>query len=244
MARNIQQLIFCMTIASLTSPMLPADASAAAKGTKAKRRVVAVFPILARDDANPATVDSVSTLLDNGSVLIASVELVTTQTLRKRLGKEPGKMIELCGSNLKCIAKLGKKVKANEVLLGRAVPEGGGVKISFLVIDVKKQTVVRKQSLVFASMADVKPVLGGTFFALFDVTQPGYLKLASVGANSAVLVDGKAVGKGAGPHTLPPGMHSVTVDGTTKTVMLPPFKLKTVDFAVAGNADDFSTDSP
>ncbi len=206
-----------------------ADAEARKRRSK-KKRVVALFPLLTRDDPDAAVVAGVEGLLSKASALIDNLVVVSGKPLKKKLRKDPGKLIDACGSSLKCISKLGKKARAVQVLLARAQPDEGGVKIMFLLIDVKLKNVAGKNTLSFNGVGDVKPVLGGSFFQIFGITDPG--KLEVVGATGVIRIDGEIVGKGKGPHSVPPGRHEVVVNGKKQMVMISPNKTKSV------NADD------
>lgn len=221
--------ILASVLAALLLLGSAADAEARKKRSK-KKRVVALFPLLTRDDPDGAVVAGVEGLLSKASALIENVVVISGKSLKKKLRKDPGKLIDACGSSLKCISKLGKKARAVQVLLARAQPDGGGVKIMFLLIDVKLKNVAGKNTLNFASAADVKPVLAGSFFQIFGITDPGKLEIA--GATGVVRIDGSIVGKGKGPHSVPPGRHELVVNGRKQMVMISPNKTKTV------NADD------
>ena len=144
-----------MTMFLLTAP---ADAEAKRNG---KKKTVAIFPFLADGSPNAATINATSGLLLKASAFLEQVTVLSGKKLRKKLKKDPKKAIQKCGANMKCLAKLGKKVKASEVLLVKVSESpGGGVSMFFVFIDVKKKTLARKQKIEIASAGDGKIVMG------------------------------------------------------------------------------------
>lgn len=190
-------------------------------------RTVALFPFISRDQPNRKIMAAVSGLLIQGAGLMENVKLVYGGTLRRKLRRNPAALVQKCGTDLSCLAALGRKARANEVMLVRAAPEGGsGVKLSFLIIDVKSKDVARKLALVFNTPDDVKPLLGEAFYQIYGITHPGTLEVK--GAAGLVLVDGKEVGSGPGPYTVSPGMREVVANGRRQRVMVQPNKKRTV----------------
>lgn len=226
---------FVLVLALVTVTLILGDAGDAFAKKKDGDKTVALFPFIERDAPDQEITEFVYTLLSKASALIKDLTVITGPKLKKKLRKDPAKLVGLCGSNLKCIAKLGKKAKAEESMIAMVSPaDEGGVKISFLVVDTKTKGIARKEALVFASKDDVKAVLGGAFYSLFGITDPGFLEVQGIGPATLVRAAGKIVGKGPGPHMVPPGRHEVEVGDFKDMVMIVPDATKTIEVKDTG----------
>ena len=148
--------------ALLCAAVLAAAPTAAAK-KKPKKAGVAVF-ILEKEgadrDAIKATINAMESLgVRAGMPVIAGVRL------RKLLKKDPASVMTGCGANFDCIAKVGKKLKAAQVVYGRAGPG----EIQFVVIGVKSKSMERRATLTVADAGSAASAVEAHFEEIFGV---------------------------------------------------------------------------
>jgi len=171
-------------------------------------------------------------LLLKASAFLDNVKVLSGKKLKKKLRKDPKRALTKCGADMGCLAKLGKKVRANEVLLVKTSPaSNGGVQLFFVFIDVKRKTLARKQKIEIASVDQVKVVMGSVFYELFGYTDPGTIKVA--GAVGAVNIDGELVGTGPGPYKVRPGRREIVADGMMMVAMCRPVNTRASMLATA-----------
>lgn len=136
------------------------------RGARNSKRVVALF-IVAKNKPNPKIYGTLAAELTKAPKQIADLKVLWGKALKKAIKKKPDVAIAKCGSNIKCIAKLGKQAKAEQVLYARVTPAGKGVKAQFLVVNVATQTVDKRVEMEVATIGNVKPVLAAKLDELF-----------------------------------------------------------------------------
>ncbi len=103
---------------------------------EAERPKVAVFPVVSRDKLDKGTTARAQAAIEE-ALRQLNVRPIDAGTLSKGLKKKASSALERCGSDLKCIAGLGTKVRADDVLLTQGAVSDRGLELTFLVISVK-----------------------------------------------------------------------------------------------------------
>ena len=83
---------------------------------------------------------------------VPQIGVIAGKLLRRRLKTDPEQAIDACGADLKCIAKLGQKSKASEVIYARVVGGSDGV---------ARSDPPKLQRAGLAAFAKSIPLLGG-----------------------------------------------------------------------------------
>ena len=144
---------------------------------------------------------------------------------RVRVGRDVKKpfrqAVRKCGADAPCVAKQGKKQGLSEILIAKVEPWGsGGVGVEFLAVDVKSETITRSTELRVPSAEEVRVLMAGNYFSIVGITTPGYLVIP--GAPSTIVIDGTTVNIATGKIELPPGLHTVGVQGREQQTMILP----------------------
>jgi hypothetical protein len=143
--------LIAMVCAGLCCAGLGSTGWAAAK-KKAKlpkvqpKHTIAVF-VVAKDKPNAKILKALRAQLVPKPVALPAGRLVTGKALQKSLKTNPDKAISKCGPKMDCIAKLGKKAKADKILYARVVPAEKGIAVQCLIIDVP--TAAKERGLAF-----------------------------------------------------------------------------------------------
>ncbi|MBI5507174.1 MAG: hypothetical protein HY903_00345 [Deltaproteobacteria bacterium] len=130
-------------------------------------RIVALF-VVEKDKPNTKLFVAVANQLSAAPDVIPSLRLLTAGKLKKALGKDPEAAIGKCGTDVKCIAKLGKLVDAEAVVFGRVSPHGKGVSVQLLTIAVDTQALERKIKIDVLTTADAKTAIGAKLHEIFS----------------------------------------------------------------------------
>ena len=153
-------------VAVVAAGWLP-TARAAAKSLR-----VAVF-MVPRDDPEPAMAAGLESALQLFADELGSVELTMGDALKAGLGGDPLAQLAQCGAKLKCIARLGKRVRAQRVLVVRVGPlgaQGPGLDARFVLIDVKGGAMRARIELELPNAARLEEQLQNNFAAIIDFT--------------------------------------------------------------------------
>lgn len=171
-------------IAAIVCTTLPCTLFA--KPQKKKPGIV-VLPVAIKNDADAEIVAAMEQTIADLLTQTEQFNVLAGAKLRKALKKDPAVLAANCG-NLKCIALLGLKAKAKEVIYGRAEPSEDGVAFQMLVIDVKKKGIARRSSFSVASARAVPTSLREHFEELMGIeapTDPTALAALDMGENTS-----------------------------------------------------------
>ena len=113
------------------------------KGGAKKGRVVALFPLISQGNPNPQVTGKVFTVMLKAPKAIGGIDVLSGSKLKKKLKKPPAKAMAKCGSDLACIAKLGKKGDRPErghlfLHLEAVLPEGADPELEELATKFKR----------------------------------------------------------------------------------------------------------
>ena len=158
----------CSSVALLVAA--PRAMAKKAKKELAPEHVVALF-LVAKDKPKDKIFDAIANELSESPKSIASLKLITSTKLKKALGKTPEGAVTKCGVDIKCIAKLGKQAKAEQVVYARVSPQGGGVSVQILVVGVTSQIIEKKMSFEIAAAGDVKKAIVGRLADIFPAAE-------------------------------------------------------------------------
>jgi hypothetical protein len=136
--------------------------------TVAKEHVVALF-LVGKDKPKEKLVNAIAAELAEAPKAIAGLRLITSTKLKKALGRPPETAVTKCGTEVKCIAKLGKEAKAEQVVYARVSPEGAGVSLQILVVSVSSQIIEKKMSIEIAAAGDVQNAIVSRLGDIFPV---------------------------------------------------------------------------
>jgi hypothetical protein len=137
----------------------------------ARGKAVAVFPILETGRPKGAVVDAVFNEIIRSKRAVYGVQLVYGTRLRKRIKGDARKAAQRCGANVACLAKLGRKAGAAEVLLIRASGKGSEVQVQFVAVSVANKSIARKRSLTFGSVHEVRGIITASAHGIFGVEE-------------------------------------------------------------------------
>lgn len=137
----------------------------------ARSKQVALF-LVPKPGVDTAFVGALAGAVKSLSDSSPQVGLVPYRRLRKRIGRNPAKRISKCGSNFRCIAKLGRRVKAAEVLYGRLKQNGNTVTAQFIIVNVRSRKLIRRASFKTETSADLEATLGEHAEALLGIEPP------------------------------------------------------------------------
>lgn len=101
----------------------------------------------------------------------SGVAIVSGTPLKKRIKKRPMAAIQRCGSNLGCIAKLGKSARANKVLLTRVTETGSGISVQMLLINVNSASLENRAMYHIDRINDTAQLEVG-LYDLFRIAKP------------------------------------------------------------------------
>ncbi len=152
-----------LSIGVAVAALMLAGADASAK----KRRGIALFPIVAMDEAVAGPAQDMSTSLVK-KAKAAGLPITAGKALRKRVRDPAGAAIR-CGDSVGCLAKLGRKARAAKMVVGFASTTGSSVEFRILVIDVKKGRTTRTVTFELVKKKQVDLMLSGYFSDIFGV---------------------------------------------------------------------------
>ncbi len=121
--------------------------------------VIIMFPLITRGEPNGRIVERTQSEIEAVARRISGARVIARPELRSRIKERPRKALYRCGMNLGCLAALGAKAGADEILIGRATGNRRLVKITFLVINGATAKVARNVSLELASPAGARPAI-------------------------------------------------------------------------------------
>jgi len=169
--------------------VLVSDSSLAALGLQADRdRTMALF-LIRQDDPDPKITATVVRGLESLAKRSGGMNIVAGNALRKRLRVKPMTAISRCGDDLACIAKLGKKARAGEIIYGRATGKRRSVEVEFLVIGTPQMTIQRRVGFQVTSIKGVMPALRDNFEKLTGATLPTRADKASLALDLEPLLE-------------------------------------------------------
>ncbi|MBI5508083.1 MAG: hypothetical protein HY903_04955 [Deltaproteobacteria bacterium] len=117
----------------------------------------------------PAAVqDAVDVALESLALLAVGVETIGEDALRARLKRDPRALITECGIDERCVAKIGRSVDAEAVLLPRVVRFGAGFELHVLALDAATAEEQRRVTVPFTGVADIDAALAGREGAIFS----------------------------------------------------------------------------
>lgn len=73
-----------------------------------------------------------------------SISIIGQRELEARVGGAQPEAAVACGADLRCVAAIGEKAGATHVLFGRAMPQGDGVTVQWLLVSVSRPSIVGK----------------------------------------------------------------------------------------------------
>jgi hypothetical protein len=143
---------------------------AAAEGVEPK---AVALVVISRDDPDAALVERVRADLRELAATAGTVALIEGEALQQRLGARPPVALKGCGADLTCIARLGARAKAQEIIVVRVVPGAPGIRTQFVRIGVKQEVMLGRVELDITSADESADRLFANFSAIFDVPPPG-----------------------------------------------------------------------
>jgi hypothetical protein len=172
----------------------PAATARDRHGAKADSAVTtALFPIISSRGIDAALIQEVESRLEL-AIEAANLHVLSGAALNAKLGQKTQADLDKCAADLTCVAKLGHRLKVNEVIVGRAGERpGGGTKISIIVVNVDSAQIDRKSTLEIGATPDVPTELARGFHEIFQEEFPTSLVTASA---AEPLSAGKAPPKG------------------------------------------------
>ena len=157
MRRTLSLGLLSLVLCSSLALFLTAAPAAAKKGKKEPppEHVVALF-LVAKDKPKEKLFNAIANELSDSPKSLASLRLISSAKLKRALGRAPETAVTKCGADIKCIAKLGKEAKAEQVVYARVQPQGAGVSVQILVVGVSSQIIEKKMSFDIAAAGEVK----------------------------------------------------------------------------------------
>ncbi len=131
--------------------------------------VVATFPIILKGKPDRKIIERIERILIQDAAGDERLRVVAGAQLRQRLGKKPRVAIKSCGSDLSCLAGLGERVAASEIILAQATSRRRRVVLTVVVVNILSQEIDRRLSFTFASVSDVDIQLRERFDELFGL---------------------------------------------------------------------------
>lgn len=203
---------------------------AEAKPRKPKQGDKIAVVVLTKGNPDPAILAELRASLERAAKLTPGVVVLSDRhVIRRSKAKNPARKLAACGTNLRCIAKFGRKVGATKVLYGRAMADGAGVKVGFLRVSTRGARVEGKVALLLPSVEETASLLETKAFEALGVTNFGSLEVP--GAEGEVKVNGVVLGRGPGPYRVPTGRQRVEVEGRLRPVMVRAEKTTRVSLA-------------
>ena len=196
----------------------------AAAATGPRPASVAIFPLLSIGDPDAEIVRVVNESLESVAASLPDARTVTGEELRKTLKTAPEAALASCKEDLRCIARLGKRARADELLLGQARPAAQGVIVMFIAFSSDTGAVTRKVRLEVGTAAEAAAIIGDNFYALLGITTVGYVEVDDEDFAGNVRIDGTVVGQGWGSYPMTPGRHAVVLGSYSVDVMVHPGK--------------------
>lgn len=188
-----------------------------------------------KEPSQQPLVNAFKTQLEIATTFLPQVRIVSDETLRVRLKDDPQAMFTKCGTDLKCLSRLGKRAKVDTVMLGRWVSDTqGGAVLQFVAVATKGAKIQRKGALQFLDQDHVAAVVAAHSHDLFDVAAPALVRTDRPG--EIVTIDGTPMGKGPGPFVVLPGSHKVMVADASRDVLVFMGETLTVGFPTAAVA--------
>ncbi|MEE8409464.1 MAG: hypothetical protein V3T05_07660 [Myxococcota bacterium] len=176
-----------LIIVAWIAVLLPGHVGAEAP---AQRSMIAVFPVVKTGAANDRLVDRVQSQLEAQAKRRLGARVIVGAALRAALEDNPKQALVRCGDQLKCIAKLGARAGAHEVLIGRVSTKGRRIRMMLLVIDVAAATVIRHAELELKPAKGIAPAARAQLNAF----------LGGGGDTDSTLADSTAADVGPGPE--------------------------------------------
>lgn len=121
--------------------------------------VVAVI-VIPKNNPDPTLLDALRAQLVSAGRTRSDLRILSGDLLSRALGLSPVQAIGQCGSDLKCIAKLGKRSRAGRVLLAMVTPADSGLAIKCLVVGTDSAKIEQKAAFQVASVAQMESALG------------------------------------------------------------------------------------
>ncbi len=221
------RLFYLALAAALTLFLMAAPADAARKrkanAKDAPKRLLVLFPIVVSEDANVELTRAIDAAVERGAHG-AYPQLLGGETLNAKLN---GDSLEKCKGDIPCIAKLGKRLKADDVFLGNATAHGAGVSVAAVVISVARTKVEGKAMIAVASPADVEAAVKGAFFDLFHLPHPdamaamASLELGESSDSDADALELAPIAFASPPAATDPKASTPTDDDTAELVAIP-----------------------
>jgi hypothetical protein len=98
----------------------------------------------------------------------ARLRLLAGPALKKRLGAEPRESLLGCGGKLDCLAELGKKANARELLVARAIESSSGsVELQLSIVDGGTGATARRVTVTLTSVGEVRQELWAAAETIF-----------------------------------------------------------------------------
>ncbi len=150
----------------------PTTGEAKRKRPGARRGTVAVFPLA----PNPAVPEDIRREFDglmHGNAQAAGLTVLAGVALDHRLRESASGAIALCRGNAGCVAKLSKRLRADEVVYATANVAGDNVTIAVFVVAAGRARIDRKASFAVAIKEEVEDAVAGIFPTIFKLPAPG-----------------------------------------------------------------------
>ncbi|MFC1610231.1 hypothetical protein ACFL6C_04750 [Myxococcota bacterium] len=150
----------------------PSDRKPADSNPRPTEQVYALV-VLSKDAPNPAITAGAQTWLSRALEEVPGSRVISGEKLQRRMKSRPAAVFRRCGGDLDCLAKLGTRLEADVILIGRATPMGlgSGVEIVFVRIDVHSKTIDGKVMVEIASPPEIRRVLADRLDDLLGVTE-------------------------------------------------------------------------
>ena len=179
MLRDVRCYPRAVAILLVAAAALPATTAVAAAP-----KTVALF-LITKDDPDPVLVGQMDRDLEELTRTVGTVQLVHRQELQQRLGARPPAALKACGADIGCIAKLGARAKASEVVVLRIVPGAPGIRAQFVRIGVHERVMLGRVELEVSSVDELDGRLYSNFGPIFDVPPPDETAVADAGPAAA-----------------------------------------------------------
>lgn len=134
-------------------------------------RTVAIF-LTSKNPADANTAVAITDTIESMARDVDELDVVTGESLRQRLGRDPNDAITGCGAQLTCISALAATAAVEAILFGRLGTTGDAIRIQFLGIEAGTEQIDRRLQLEVASLHELEPVLREKFEPLFGVSLP------------------------------------------------------------------------
>jgi hypothetical protein len=188
--------------ALLVAVLLLVDATTAQARRRrpgSRKPLVAVFPVASTSSVPDDISREFDAIVSRGAQA-AGLNVLATAALDKKLKTFAIEAIRGCNNNAPCVAKLGKKVKAETVVYATAVPSGDNALISVFVVLVRSAKVETKATLEVSIREEVQDGVAAVFPQIFGVELPKNIS-TSAGETDALAAMGDLELAPVGPLT-------------------------------------------